>query len=52
VIDFMNVQVLKYFVPEETKTKLTERFHIKRYLKDGHIYKEIEFEDKGQDFLY
>jgi hypothetical protein len=21
-------------------------------LKDGHIYKEIEFEDKGQDFLY
>jgi hypothetical protein len=23
-------------------------FHLKRYLKDGHIYKEIDFEDKGQ----
>jgi hypothetical protein len=27
-------------------------FHIKRYLKDGHIYKEIDFEDKGQNFIY
>jgi hypothetical protein len=26
-------------------------FHLKRYLKDGHIYKEIDFEDKGQNFI-
>jgi hypothetical protein len=25
-------------------------FHLKRYLKDGHIYKEIDF-DKGQNFI-
>jgi hypothetical protein len=24
---------------------------LKRYLKDGHIYKEIDFEDKGQNFI-
>jgi hypothetical protein len=26
-------------------------FHLKRYLKDGHIYKEIDFEDKGKNFI-
>ena len=53
VIDFMNVaQVLETLVPEETKTVEGIDFHIKRYLKDGHIYKEIEFEDKGQKFHF
>jgi hypothetical protein len=27
-------------------------FHIKRYVKDGHIFKEIDFEDKGQKFHF
>ena len=53
VIDFMNVpQVLETLVPEETKTVDEIDFHIKRYLKDGHIYKEIDFEDKGQKFHF
>lgn len=53
VIDFMNVnQVLDTLVPEETKTVEGIDFHLKRYLKDGHIYKDINFEDKGQKFHY
>ncbi|MFV7234276.1 class I SAM-dependent methyltransferase [Flavobacterium sp. ZB4R12] len=53
VIDFMNVnQVLETLVPEETKTVEGIDFHIKRYLKDGHIFKEIDFEDKGQKFHF
>ncbi|MFM2369000.1 MAG: hypothetical protein RL619_1300 [Bacteroidota bacterium] len=53
VIDFMNVnQVLETLVPEETKTVEGIDFHIKRYLEDGHIYKEIDFEDKGQKFHF
>ncbi|WP_158729087.1 MULTISPECIES: bifunctional 2-polyprenyl-6-hydroxyphenol methylase/3-demethylubiquinol 3-O-methyltransferase UbiG [unclassified Flavobacterium] len=53
VIDFMNVNhVLETLVPEETKTVEGIDFHIKRYLKDGHICKEINFEDKGQKFHF
>ena len=53
VIDFMNVaNVLETLVPEETKTVDEIEFQIKRYLKDGHIYKEIDFEDKGQKFHF
>lgn len=53
VIDFMNVnQVINDLVPEEVKTVEGIDFHLKRYVKDGHIYKEIDFEDKGQQFHY
>ncbi|MNF34477.1 Glycine/sarcosine N-methyltransferase [compost metagenome] len=53
VIDFMNVtQVIDTLVPEETKTVEGIDFHIKRYVKDGHIFKEIDFEDKGQKFHF
>ena len=53
VIDFMNVnQVLETLIPEETKTVEGINFHIKRYLKDGHIHKEIDFEDQGQKFHF
>lgn len=53
VIDFMNVaQVLETLIPEETKTVEGIDFHIKRYLKNGHIYKEIDFEDKDQKFHF
>ncbi|MFE3848779.1 class I SAM-dependent methyltransferase [Flavobacterium sp. LB3P45] len=53
VIDFMNVaHVLETLVPEETKTVDEIEFYIKRYLKDGHIFKEIDFEDKGQKFHF
>lgn len=53
VIDFMNVnQVLNTLVPEETKTVDGIDFHITRYLKEGHIYKEIQFQDQGQDYHF
>ena len=52
-IDFMNVnQVVNTLVPDEIKVVDEIEFHIKRYLKDGHIYKEIDFEDKGQKFHF
>jgi SAM-dependent methyltransferase len=53
VIDFMNVnQVIPNLIPEETKTIDSITFHIKRYLKDNHIYKEIAFEDNGEKYSF
>lgn len=53
VIDFMNTNyVINNLVPEEVKTVEGIDFHIKRYVKDNHIYKEIDFEDKGQKFHF
>lgn len=52
-IDFMNVDfVIENLVPEEVKTIENIDFHIKRYVKDNHIYKEIDFEDNGEKFHY
>ena len=53
VIDFMNViSVIENLVPEEVKTVEGIDFHIKRYHLDGHIYKEIDFTDKGKIFHF
>lgn len=53
VIDFMNTNyVINNLVPEEVKTVEGIDFHIKRYVKDHHIYKEIDFEDKGEKFHF
>lgn len=53
VIDFMNVDyVIKNLIPEEIKTVDGITFSIKRYVKDNYIYKEIDFEDKGQQFHF
>lgn len=53
VIDFMNVnQVIETLVPEEVKTVDGIDFHIKRYVEDGHIFKEIDFEDQGRKFHF
>ncbi|MEW5675888.1 class I SAM-dependent methyltransferase [Flavobacterium enshiense] len=53
VIDFMNVNyIINNLVPEEIKTVEGIDFHIKRYVKDNHIFKEIDFEDKGQKFHF
>jgi SAM-dependent methyltransferase len=53
VIDFMNVNnVIANLVPEEVKTVDNIDFHIKRYVKDGHIFKEIDFEDQGQKYHF
>jgi len=49
----MNVDfVLENLIPEETKTVDGIDFHIKRYVKDNHIYKEISFSDKGENFNF
>jgi SAM-dependent methyltransferase len=53
VIDFMNVhQVLANLIPEEVKTVDGIDFHIKRYLKDGYIFKEIDFDDQSEKFHF
>ena len=53
VIDFMNANyVIDNLVPEETKTVDGVDFHLKRYVKDGHIFKEIQFEDQGQSYHF
>ena len=53
VIDFMNVHyVLKNLIPEQEKTVDGITFHIKKELKDNHIYKEISFEHNGKKCSY
>lgn len=53
VIDFMNVShVIQNLVPEEVKTVDGIDFHIKRYVKDNHIFKEIDFNDNGEHFHF
>lgn len=53
VIDFMNVDfVIDNLVPSEIKTVEGIDFHIKRYVKNNHIFKEIDFEDKGEKFHF
>lgn len=53
VIDFMNVpNVMENLVPKETKTVDGIDFHIKRFFIDGHIYKEIDFEDQGESYHF
>ncbi len=53
VIDFMNVnKVIKNLVASEVKTLKGIDFHLKRYVKNNHIIKEISFEDEGQHFSF
>ena len=53
VIDFMNVtQVIANLVAQEVKTVDGIDFHIKRYVKDNHIFKEIDFEDQGEKYHF
>lgn len=52
-IDFMNVDfVIENLIPNEVKTVENIDFHIKRYVKDNHIFKEIDFENKGEKFHF
>ena len=44
--------VIANLVPEEVKSIDNIDFQIKRYVKEGHIYKEIAFEDAGQKFHF
>lgn len=53
VIDFMNVDyIIENLVAQEIKTVDHIDFHIKRFVKNGFIYKEIRFEDAGESHFY
>lgn len=53
VIDFMNADhVISNLVPEDQKSIDGLTFNLKRYLKDGFIYKDIAFSYEGEEFEY
>ena len=53
VIDFLNVEyVQKNLVALETKVIDEITFYIKRSIKNGYIYKEINFTHEGQDYVF
>ncbi|MCF7560912.1 class I SAM-dependent methyltransferase [Sabulilitoribacter multivorans] len=53
VIDFMNSEyVIDHLVPEEVKTVDDIEFHLKRYVKDGYIIKDITFVADGEDYNF
>lgn len=53
LIDFLNpVEVEKELIPEEIIKRGDVNFHIKRYIQDGKIQKEIRFSDQGKEFQY
>ncbi|WP_460218687.1 class I SAM-dependent methyltransferase [Psychroserpens sp. MEBiC05023] len=53
VIDFMNSNfVINHLVPEDTKTVEGIEFHLKRYLKDGYIIKDIAFSIENEDYHF
>ncbi|MFV0541221.1 MAG: SAM-dependent methyltransferase [Aestuariibaculum sp.] len=53
VIDFMNSAfVIDNLVPEETKVIDNIRFNLKRYVKDGYITKDINFNFNGNDYNF
>lgn len=53
VMDFMNVDyILPNLVANEVKTVEGIDFHIHRYYKDNHIYKEIRFTDQDNEYFF
>lgn len=53
VIDFMNTDfIIENLVPEETKIVNDINFHLKRYVENGYIIKDINFEDNGQQYEF
>ncbi len=49
VIDFMNaIKVIKGLIAEENKTIDHVQFHIRRYVENGFIIKEIDVNDQGE----
>ncbi len=53
VIDFMNVtRAVNLLKEEETKTIQGIEFHLKRYVQDGYIHKEIRFEADNTPYFF
>ena len=52
-IDFMNIDFIKdNLIAEEVKTVDQIQFHIKRYLKEGFVFKEIRFTDNNNNYFF
>lgn len=53
VLDFMNAhKVAKRLVPNEVKQAEGITFNIERFIRDGHIIKDIRFEAEGKKFYF
>ena len=53
VIDFLNTNyVASNLIAEDIKTVDGIRFSLKRYMKDGFIYKDIDFEHEAEDYSF
>ena len=53
VIDFLNSEfIIDNLVPENTKTVDGITFNLKRYVEDGYIVKDIEFEADGEHYKF
>lgn len=53
LLDFFNAGHLKKnFVPQGTKTLSGITFSIKKWLRDGHVYKSIHFEAEGKTYHF
>ena len=53
VIDFMNVSyILNHLVKEEIKMAEGIDFHIKRWVENGYIFKDITFTDQGNAYHF
>jgi len=53
VIDFLNVDyVAASLIAEDVKTIEGISFTLKRYIEDGFIYKDIDFEHDGEDYSF
>ena len=53
VIDFMNSDhVIQNLIPEEIKVIQNIKFNIQRYVKDGYIFKDIQFKYKDEEHQY
>ncbi len=53
VIDFLNVKLaIKNLIPHETKKVEDVVFEIEKYVKDGFIFKDIRFNDQGEDHFF
>ncbi len=53
VFDFMNAhRVVKELVAEEVKTVDSIEFHIRRFVENRIIYKQIQFDDNGEKYQF
>jgi SAM-dependent methyltransferase len=53
VIDFMNSKfVIEHLVPEDVKIIQNIKFHQRRYVKEGYLFKDITFSYRNMDYAF